>query len=436
MDHRALTGLQESPVLVVPPKFLNELRKLPDEILNFEDAILQRAHFQYLKMAEGAKMIPFTVKSSLTPALPRLGEILTDEIERAFRTELPPCESWTPVNINRKLLRIVALVSGRVFIGEELSRTEEYLDMSINYTLELMAARRAVERMRPWLRPFLVSRLPEIRQLDSRLAQADKILQPVVSARKQLADSEKPDDMLQWLLDTQEKHKRYTTHDIARVQLVITFAAIHTTTLTATNVFYNMAAYPQYVPELREEVRTVLADHGGLYTTSALQSMKKLDSFIKESMRFDPPNAVAFSRKVRKSFTLSDGQVIPRGVIIEVPAGAVARDPTFFDHPDEFNPWRFSQLRQTAREKGEVETAAQHQFVSVNPTVLTFGYGAHACPGRFFAANEIKMILSYALNNYDIKLPEGVTERYPNVTFGTSVCFLFLPLYLRALTVA
>jgi hypothetical protein len=56
--------------------------------------------------------------------------------------------------------------------------------------------------------------------------------------------------------------------------------------------------------------------------------------------------------------------------------------------------------------------------------------------GRFFAANEIKMILSYALNNYDIKLPEGVTERYPNVTFGTSVCFLFLPLYLRALTVA
>jgi hypothetical protein len=59
-----------------------------------------------------------------------------------------------------------------------------------------MAARRAVERMRPWLRPFLVSRLPEIRQLDSRLAQADKILQPVVSARKQLADSEKPDDSI------------------------------------------------------------------------------------------------------------------------------------------------------------------------------------------------------------------------------------------------
>jgi hypothetical protein len=56
-----------------------------------------------------------------------------------------------------------------------------------------------------------------------------------------------------------------------------------------TQSFYNMAAYPQYVPELREEVRTVLADHGGLYTTSALQSMKKLDS---QSASAHPPTPV------------------------------------------------------------------------------------------------------------------------------------------------
>lgn len=135
--------------------------------------------------------------------------------------------------------------------------------------------------------------------------------------------------------------------------------------------FYNLAAYPQYIPELRDEIRTVLAEHNGVFTSSALQAMKKLDSFLKETMRLDPAGSVSFSRKVNKTFTLSNGQVIPAGVVIEVPAAAVSHDPEVFPDADKFDPWRFSRLREEAREAGQVEAAAQNQFVSVNPTVLT-----------------------------------------------------------------
>lgn len=34
-------------------------------------------------------------------------------------------------------------------------------------------------------------------------------------------------------------------------------------------------------------------------------------------------------------------------------------------------------------------------------------YGRHACPGRFFAANEMKILLVYALSMYDMRYPEG-----------------------------
>ena len=37
------------------------------------------------------------------------------------------------------------------------------------------------------------------------------------------------------------------------------FAAIHTTTATATNIFYTLAATPEYIEPLREEIRTVSA---------------------------------------------------------------------------------------------------------------------------------------------------------------------------------
>ncbi|KAK4153783.1 hypothetical protein C8A00DRAFT_15017 [Chaetomidium leptoderma] len=407
-------------VIVVPPKYLGELRKLPDDVVSFDGAIAQTMHAKYTKLPIGSTLIPHTIKTSLTPALVRLNPSIADEVKESISQELPPCDDWTPVNINQKLLRIVALVSGRVFIGAELSRSEEYLDAAINYTIELMEARRAVEQVRPWLRPILAPRLPEVKSLDRRLVQADKFLRPIVAARQQMQDGEKPDDLLQWLMDGQDKFKQYTTAELARFQLALSFAAIHTTTLTSTNVFYNLAAYPQHMPELRDEIRTVLAEHDGVFTSSALQAMKKLDSFLKETMRLYPVGSASFQRMVNKPFRLSNGQVIPAGVVIEVPAAAISHDPEVFQNPDKFDPWRFSRLREQARAAGEAEAAAQNQFVSVNPNVMTFGFGRHACPGRFFAANEIKMIVANFVLAYDMSLPEGVTERYPNLAFGVS----------------
>lgn len=213
----------------MPARFLTELRKLPDDVVSFDEAIEQSMHAKYTKLITGQTLIPHTVKTSLTPSLVRLNPSIAEEVQDSLSKELPPCQDWTPVNINYKLLRIVALVSGRVFIGTELSRSEEYLDAAINYTVELIGARAAVERMRPWLRPFLASRLPEVRRLDERLDQADRFLRPVVEARQRVADDEKPDDMLQWLLDGQGgKFKHYTSKEMAKIQLGITFAAIHT----------------------------------------------------------------------------------------------------------------------------------------------------------------------------------------------------------------
>ena len=38
---------------------------------------------------------------------------------------------------------------------------------------------------------------------------------------------------------------------------------------------------------------------------------------------------------------------------------------------------------------------------------LGFGHGKHACPGRFFATEEMKILLIFIILQYDIKCPEG-----------------------------
>lgn len=53
---------------------------------------------------------------------------------------------------------------------------------------------------------------------------------------------------------------------------------------------FELAARPEYVLPLREEIRTCLEERGG-YTKDALNAMHKLDSFIRESQRWNPLDA-------------------------------------------------------------------------------------------------------------------------------------------------
>ncbi|KAJ5693632.1 hypothetical protein N7536_004044 [Penicillium majusculum] len=51
------------------------------------------------------------------------------------------------------------------------------------------------------------------------------------------------------------------------------------------------------------------------------------------------------------------------------------------------------------------EPGQEHRwrFVSPSPEHLAYGYGKNSCPGRFFAANEIKVKLITLLMKYDWK---------------------------------
>lgn len=127
-------------------------------------------------------------------------------------------------------------------------------------------------------------------------------------------------------------------------------------------------------------------------------------------------------RKVLKPIVLSNGQTIPAGVTLEVAAYPQSRDPEPYPEPERWDGLRFYRMREAGEDFNNtdrststaVQANAHNQLVSVSHRSLSFGYGRHACPGRFFAANEIKMIVARCLLEYDIKLPDGVSERFPN----------------------
>ena len=224
--------------VVIPPKFLPELRRLPNDILSFPVAVYESMEAKYTRFLTDEPLVAHLVKADLTPALARLNPTICAEVDEALQEELPPYKDWTGIYIYMALVKVVAKVSGRVFVGPDICHSPEYLDASINYTMELMHAHGAIKSMQPWLRPFLAERLPQVQALRKREKQAQDFLAPVVEARLEAQknpDHKRPDDMLQWLLNRNEERK-LTRARLARLLLAITFAAIHTTSLTVTNV--------------------------------------------------------------------------------------------------------------------------------------------------------------------------------------------------------
>lgn len=100
---------------------------------------------------------------------------------------------------------------------------------------------------------------------------------------------------------------------------------------------------------------------------------------------------------------LSDGTVIRKGTKCAV-ANTTRLDGGLYEQPERFDGYRFVNMRNDA---GKEHSA---QFVTTSTESLGFGHGVHACPGRFFAANEVKIALCHLLLKYDLKLADGASS--------------------------
>ena len=157
-----------------------------------------------------------------------------------------------------------------------------------------------------------------------------------------------------------------------------------------THFLYDIAAHPECVPILRQEIEEVVREQG--WTKDAMGKLWKLDSFMRESQRCNGMSEgkgivtisttlastdydidlVSVMRKTVKGVTFSNGQYVPPGVVMVVPARDIHLDGAFYENPDTFDPFRFSRVRDLDG-KGSNE-----QFASTSTNYVPFGLGKHA----------------------------------------------------------
>lgn len=200
---------------------------------------------------------------------------------------------WTPIDLQEKLNRIVAQASARIFVGLPLCRNEDWLESSVKFATDVMVGGEKLKLWHPWLRPIAQYFVPEVTRIKGDHKHAHNLLLPELARRSAevgSSDQQPHYDTIEWMQKRAKKigETTFDSKELAKLQMLTATAAIHTTRLAITHTLLDLAARPEYLEPLREEIREVTKDCEGLLQKQHLTHLKKLDSFMKESMRHSP----------------------------------------------------------------------------------------------------------------------------------------------------
>ncbi|GES74477.1 cytochrome P450 [Rhizophagus clarus] len=280
-----------------------------------------------------------------------------------------------------------AVAFNRRFPGGELLKN---LELSLPLLQIFFSVRRNIRIYNPALKhqDILIKHINN--QVCKRLQEKDKY-----------GDSwKRPDDFLQDIMELDGfDSNNVNCSSLADKICALLFASIHTTASGCANVFMDLASRPQYMQELYEEQLEVHkeADENGVLPFEALNNMKKLDSFVRESFRLSG-HIVSLEHVVLKDYTFSNGLQVPKDRIVNIYAEDVYQDESLQGpNPKSFEPFRHVDVNASAAKIGK--------------NYLSFGGGKHACPGRYFAINEIKFFMHNMILNYNFRTASGKIEK-------------------------
>jgi ent-kaurene oxidase len=198
------------------------------------------------------------------------------------------------INASEFSSSMITRITNRVFVGLQLCRSEDWLSNSHAYPMSAIALGRALWKYPACLRHVVHPFMKETAALNkAKQAISDQLL-PVIAARRYGNFDEKPNDMLQWMLDT-AKGPDAQDDEIVKKFMVLTLAAVYTSGMTLVHLLYDMCSRPEWIPILRDDVQASLAAENGVWSTQTLLRMRKLDSFLKESFNHNQPSSRKFA---------------------------------------------------------------------------------------------------------------------------------------------
>ncbi|KAK7588496.1 hypothetical protein V3481_007520 [Fusarium oxysporum f. sp. vasinfectum] len=229
------------PLLILPLSVFHECHNMPNECISIIAEHEDKFQGKYTHITTIRPEIPTAIRQDVTRNMPNI--ILDFQDELAYDSEQwPRTSNWTSAPLYEMMLRTVALLSGRAFVGLPLCRDQGWLQASVGYTVDCISIRDQLYTWSPTLRPLVGPFLPSVRSVRRHLRFAADIMDPLISQALQedgkerqtdaipTVQTEGRDTFISWLLRHLPEEFR-TPEQVGLDQMLVPFAAIHTTSM-------------------------------------------------------------------------------------------------------------------------------------------------------------------------------------------------------------
>ncbi|KAI0549800.1 cytochrome P450 [Xylaria curta] len=390
--------------LVLGPEYLADLKQCDSSSLSFFQVISKALRLEHSvgKLYHNDRMAD-VIKKGMNSQLPKLTSIMVDEVENAIDLHIGRPQNWQELNVADTIADLTNQVACRVLICRELSRNPEFLRRTMTFQQSIFM--HAVVIISLPLGP-LRSLFSPLISLSHRwnLWRAMAILQPVVARRIQdrkrdQASGKEENDGISWTLDLTDDSE--INPQLASLEILHNlFAGSLAPGAMITEMIFQALMDSNLLADLRDEAMTALKEYG--WTEKLFGKLYLQDSFIRELNRLYPTGATGCSRLVvDDNFTFSNGLTLKRGTRITFPTMAIMKENEGLSNPKEFDAYRFLKLRDVPH-NDDGRTEYQWAASSISPANLMFGYGKHACPGRYYCIRQAKLIFTKIILDYDI----------------------------------
>jgi cytochrome P450 len=174
-----------------------------------------------------------------------------------------------------------------------------------------------------------------------------------------------------------------------RDEAVTLWAAGQTTTAAALAwTWYLLAQHPEAASALQGELATVLG--GRRPTPQDLPRLRYTRLVLEESLRLYPPTWV--TARTPSAADEIGGHALPAHAVLLLSPYVLQRHPAFWEHPEQFNPERFTPARAVGRPRF---------------AYFPFGGGPRQCIGQHLAMLEMVMVLAMMAQAYELRLVPG-----------------------------
>jgi cytochrome P450 family 110 len=209
-------------------------------------------------------------------------------------------------------------------------------------------------------------------------------------ARRRKEGIEGRADVLSMLLAARYETGQPLPDNVIRDEMYTLMLAGHeTTAATMAWVINRLLTHPNVMERASAETVSVL--DGATLDASHVGKLKYVEAVINETMRLDPviPN---FGRTLTRPLKIA-GRDLPAGVTIAPCIYLVHRRPELWPLPEQFNPDRFLETRQSRY------------------TFFPFGGGSRRCLGAAFASYQMKIVIAEILSRVELKPVNGYEAR-------------------------